>query len=276
MYNTKTLPRGGNNSSNDANEHQQPPQQQQRTKSSSSHREQQQQQQQQAQSTSNYSINTLPKNHHQQQSSQQQPIYGKVSNSSRSVLNDVVNKVPSVIMLPLPQQQINVKSAPGTPSSLDKKSHESNEMDSASGSQVCQSLNSTLKRHKMRRDIVNANEKVISSKGSGAGHSKCDSRCSTEKSLPILTTSTNCVNPREHFLPNEGSLDDDYLSECENCKTSGHGTRYYLTDEELDELPLQETMTLQRKMMTENEENDIQNYYRVSSTLPTSTNKKIP
>lgn len=248
-----------------------------------SHREQQQAQQ----STSNYSINTLPKNHHQQQQqTTNQPIYGKVSHPSRSVLNDVVNKVPSVIMLPLPQQQqqqLNVKSAPGTPSSLDKKSHDSNNETDTSGGNVCQSLNSTLKRHsKTRRDVVNANEKVISSKGSTASmnvherSNRCDSKCSDKSSLPVLTTSTNCVNPKEHFLPNEGSLDDDYLSECENCKTSGHGTRYYLTDEELDELPLQETMTLQRKMMNENEENDIQNYYRVSSTLPTSTNKKIP
>lgn len=282
MYNTKTLPRGGSSSSTSShsnNNNDGGNEQQQRIKLS--HREQQ------AQSTSNnYSINTLPKNHHQQQqhqSSSNQPIYGKVSNPSRSVLNDVVNKVPSVIMLPLPQQQqMNIKSAPGTPSSLDKKSHhESNETDT-SGGNVCQSLNSTLKRHKMRRDVVNANEKVISSKGSTSSmnvherSNRCnDSKCS-DKSLPVLTTSTNCVNPKEHFLPNEGSLDDDYLSECENCKTSGHGTRYYLTDEELDELPLQETMTLQRKMMNENEENDIQNYYRVSSTLPTSTNKKIP
>jgi hypothetical protein len=71
------------------------------------------------------------------------------------------------------------------------------------------------------------------------------------------------------------SLDDDYLSECENCKTAGTGSRYYLDDEELDE-PLQETMTLQRKLMNENDENDQQSYYRVSSTLPTNTNKKAP
>lgn len=33
----------------------------------------------------------------------------------------------------------------------------------------------------------------------------------TEKPLPVLTTSTNCMNPKQHFLPNDTSLDDDYL-----------------------------------------------------------------
>lgn len=205
----------------------------------------------------------------------------------------MVNKVPSVIMLPLPQHHVNVKSAPGTPLSHDKKGNsEVNDVEVCTSS-VCQSLNSTLKRHKSKqREMlqVNANEKVISSKCTGGLMSMCNEnheklsrcgslgsgKCPSEKPLPVLTTSTNCVNPKEHFLPNEGSLDDDYLSECENCKTAGHGSRYYLNDEELDELPPQETMTLQRKMMNENDENDVQNYYRVSSTLPSSTNKKNP
>lgn len=285
LYNTKTLPRGGSSTHGSISEYGD-----RVVKSSSHHRGErehhQQQQPNQVQSTtSGYSTNTLPKNHHQSSSHSSQPIYGKVSNPSRSVLNDVVNKVPSVIMLPMPQQ-VNVKSAPGTPLSHDKKCT-TNDVDN-SCSAACQSLNSTLKRHKSKRDnIVNANEKVISSKCTGNGlasmsnenHEKL-SRCGSmgagkcsEKPLPVLTTSTNCVNPKEHFLPNEGSLDDDYLSECENCKTAGHGSRYYLNDEELDELPPQETMTLQRKMMNESDENDLQSYYRVSSTLPSSTKK---
>ena len=70
-------------------------------------------------------------------------------------------------------------------------------------------------------------------------------------------------------MPNEGSLDDDYLSECENCK-SVFGSRYYL-EEEANEAP-QETMTLQRKPeATECEE---QAYYRNSTTLPTNTKQK--
>jgi hypothetical protein len=256
------------------------------------HREQQQHQQQ---SSSNYTTNTLPKNHHQQQTASQQ-IYGKVSNPSRSVLNDVVNKVPTVIMLPIPQQPNNtqmMKNMTMTPSNSLVKIASSKVTLVEGGSKemeptgsACHSQNSTLKRTKSKKEIVNANEKVISSKGSvssiSVGHvvhhekSRCDSaggKC-IEKPLPVLTTSTNCTNPKEHFLPNETSLDDDYLSECENCKTAGNGSRYYLDDEELDELPLQETMTLQRKLMNETEESDQQNYYRVSSTLPTNTNKK--
>lgn len=271
MYNTKTLPRGTHGCDGEKMR---------------SHREQQQQ------STSSYTTNTLPKNHHQQQPASQQ-IYGKVANPSRSVLNDVVNKVPSVIMLPIPQQQQPppLKSVTMTPSnSLIKMSssknnlnNENSEMEAASTS--CHSQNSTLKRSKSRKEVVNANEKVISSKGSVSSvmipagcHDKarCDSGKCIDKPLPILTTSTNCTNPKEHFLPSETSLDDDYLSECENCKTASTGSRYYLDDEELDELPLQETMTLQRKLMNENDENDQTNYYRVSSTLPTNTNKKIP
>lgn len=267
LYNTKTLPRGTHGCDSERNR---------------SHREQQQL------SSSNYSTNTLPKNHHQQQSASQQ-IYGKVANPSRSVLNDVVNKVPSVIMLPISHQPIVsqvIKSVTLTPSSsLVKMSSSKNNLSNESGDmEVATSQNSTLKRSRSKREIVNANEKVISSKGSvssgslPSGHEKgrCESagRCLVDKHLPILTTSTNCANPKEHFLPSEASLDDDYLSECENCKTAGTGSRYYLDDEELDELPAQETMTLQRKLMNENDENDQQNYYRVSSTLPSNTNKK--
>lgn len=313
LYNTKSLPRGGfvceDGSKNrlsfsgSSSSHHQPPQLQH-------------QQLQQQSVTQSYSTNTLPKNHHQQQPASQQ-IYGKVANPSRSMITDVVNKVPSVIMLPIPQQQpqqgaqMILKTLTLTPSnSLLKMSTSKNNIsnDSVDGSVVetgsssgCHSHNSTLKRSKQKRDAINVNEKVISSKGSvssassstqissssgvgTAGSSEKHSGCGKfiDKPLPILTTSTNCTNPKEHFLPNDTSLDDDYLSECENCKTAGSGSRYYLDDEELDELPLQETMTLQRKLINQsgmdpmNDENDQQNYYRVSSTLPTNTNKKTP
>lgn len=89
------------------------------------------------------------------------------------------------------------------------------------------------------------------------------------QSLPVCTTYKNCSNPKEHFLPNDTSIDDEYLSECENCK-SAHGSRYYL-DEPAEEQP-QETMTLQRKM--EDKQEDEQTYYRASSTLPTNTKQK--
>lgn len=325
LYNTKSLPRGGGTAHGCESE---------KTRlsysnSNSSNRggsdQQQLSHQQQLQSTSNYSTNTLPKNHHQQQSASQQ-VYGKVTNPSRSVLNDVVNKVPSVIMLPcLPtqQQQQHQQSLPQSAnnqmkvigsnsvnssgsgcgvsiSMLKTSSSKDNLCDSGSNNDdrmlretvvgsVCHSQNSTLKRSKSKKEAHNANEKVISSKGTSSSvvhHDKLVGSCTgnmscmssnqkcIDKPLPVLTTSTNCTNPKEHFLPNETSLDDDYLSECENCKTAGTGSRYYLDDEEIDE-PI-ETMTLQRKLMNENDENDQQNYYRVSSTLPTNTNKKTP
>uniref|UniRef100_T1E8I5 Uncharacterized protein n=1 Tax=Anopheles aquasalis TaxID=42839 RepID=T1E8I5_ANOAQ len=89
-----------------------------------------------------------------------------------------------------------------------------------------------------------------------------------------MTTIINCANPREHALPND-NLDDDYLSECENCKSSGN-TRYYLELEDDNKCitPVQETMTLQRKVPDATEEEQ-PNYYRVSSTLPTSSSKRI-
>uniref|UniRef100_A0A4Y0BJS4 VWFC domain-containing protein n=1 Tax=Anopheles funestus TaxID=62324 RepID=A0A4Y0BJS4_ANOFN len=94
--------------------------------------------------------------------------------------------------------------------------------------------------------------------------------------LPVLmTTITNCANPREHMLPNDNSLDEDYLSECENCKSSANNMRYYLDLEDGSKTcaPIQETMTLQRKIPDAAEEVE-QNYYRVSSTLPTNTSKR--
>lgn len=219
LYNTKTLPRGSHGCDGE--------------KVSRSHREQQQLQQQ-----SNYSTNTLPKNHHQQQPASQQ-VYGKVANPSRSVLNDVVNKVPSVIMLPIshqPNANQVMKNVTSTPSnSLIKmsssKSNLLNESGEIEAGSACHSQSSTLKRSKSKKDVVNTNEKVISSKGSVSGahqsgaHEKgrCDSssgKC-IDKPLPVLTTTNNCTNPKEHFLPSEASLDDDYLSECENCKTAG-------------------------------------------------------
>lgn len=292
ITNTKTLPRGSSSAPSHGCENES---KQSRVSYSASS---QQQAQRESQSTSNYSTNTLPKNQHQQQPASQQ-IYGKVANPSRSVLNDVVNKVPSVIMLPLPQQQQHSQSNGGNQMKSMLKASSSRDnlcdnggcggtesgcigMSSSSaremggGGNACHSQNNTLKRNKSKKEIVNANEKVISSKNTSSlnQHSGCTSKC-VEKPLPVLTTTTNCTNPKEHFLPSEMSLDDDYLSECENCKTAGTGSRYYLDDEELDE-PLQETMTLQRKLMNENDENDQQSYYRVSSTLPTNTNKKAP
>ncbi|XP_036345905.1 rho GTPase-activating protein gacF-like [Rhagoletis pomonella] len=94
---------------------------------------------------------------------------------------------------------------------------------------------------------------------------------SSAKHLPVCTTSKNCLNPKEHFLPNDTSLDDDYLSECENCKIA-QSAKYYLNAEEVESTP-QETMTLQRKSMDDNKEEQEQAYYRISHTLPTNPKK---
>lgn len=202
---------------------------------------------------------TLPKNHLNHLQSQQQQIYGKLSAATRSHhLSDVVNKVPSVINIPMPipvQQHTQephhqapqpLKSSMTPSTSLSKMSASKNNLSNDSNDSVesglscvsgCHSQNSTLK-HTKRREI-NANEKLISSSNRNSSNSisgvegGCGHGQHIEKPLPILTTSTNCTNPKEHFLPNDTSLDDDYLSECENCKTAGSGSRYYLDDEEL-------------------------------------------
>jgi hypothetical protein len=335
LYNTKSLPRSGRTLDGEDG------------KSRISYRDHQamqrehhQQQQQQLHQSNSYpgnSNHTLPKNHHAQSQSQQ--IYGKITTSSRSVLTDVVNKVPSVINIPMPmpvaqQQQPQPimpssqqpqKSSMTVSASLLKMSNSKNNLNNDGNDSLidasvdlppCHSNSGTLKKKKE----INVNEKVISSsnKSSSVNHqhgtsvamtvttttatvstststiscsanidgahssSICAQVMGNGKPLPILTTSTNCTNPKEHFLPNDTSLDDDYLSECENCKAAGSGSRYYMDDEELDELPQQETMTLQRKLINQsnldgmNDDNDQQSYYRVSSTLPTNTNKKIP
>uniref|UniRef100_A0A1A9X1X2 Uncharacterized protein n=1 Tax=Glossina brevipalpis TaxID=37001 RepID=A0A1A9X1X2_9MUSC len=96
-----------------------------------------------------------------------------------------------------------------------------------------------------------------------------------QTALPAAcTTSKNYLNPKEHFLPNDASLDDDYLSECENCKIA-QSTKYYLDTAALLSTP-QETMTLQRKSLEENKEEPETGYYRISHTLPSNSKKNTP
>ncbi|XP_061399266.1 uncharacterized protein LOC133334971 [Musca vetustissima] len=100
---------------------------------------------------------------------------------------------------------------------------------------------------------------------------------SQTKQLPVCTTSKNCLNPKEHFLPNDTSLDDDYLSECENCKIA-QSSKYYLNAEQLTSVGggPQETMTLQRKSLEECKDEPETGYYRISHTLPTNSKKNAP
>lgn len=206
-----------------------------------------------------YGNNTLPKN-------------GK--NASGSRITEVVNKVPSVITLPHPQS--------GTLRST--VSYTSIDSSNGAGGVHQQSQPSRSKSHSPattpktpstptnpHRLSSHNNDSSNGNGGSGVFYSTKAGK--SEKPLPVLTTSTNCTNPKQHFLPNDTSLDDEYLSECENCKTA-HGSRYYLDEEEIEET--RETMTLQRKIMPEIENDEQQNYYRVSSTLPTNTSKKPP
>ncbi|XP_065094499.1 homeobox protein 2-like [Ochlerotatus camptorhynchus] len=196
---------------------------------------------------SNSCFNTLPKK------------TNKISTRSSNLLTEVVNKVPSVINIPS-QLQPHQRSLVGhyVPVSADSMPTQLTSIISNNrrSQETATRRSSNQNQSRKLLDQMNINEHSMKS----------------EKPLPVLSTYTNCANPKEHFLPNDNSLDDDYLSECENCK-SAHGSRYYLEEEE-DDVP-QETMTLQRKM-PENEDPDQQNYYRVSSTLPTNTSRKAP
>lgn len=113
---------------------------------------------------------------------------------------------------------------------------------------------------------------------------------------PPKSTSTNAINntsssqqqvQKEPSQEIESSLDgsyqclhqnfddEDYRSECENCK-SAHGSRYYLAEDDEDELSSpNETMTLQRRPL-ESQTDTLGHgptYYRTSLTLPTNTKK---
>ncbi|XP_053683954.1 uncharacterized protein LOC128734021 [Sabethes cyaneus] len=195
-------------------------------------------------SSTSINFNTLPKKN-------------KHSTRSSNLLTEVVSKVPSVINIPSTFQP---------PPLLEI------------GNCAPESKEAAFINHTLNNNKKSVTKRANNDDSSRSDHTYSSNRLGvhayvtkSDKPLPVLTTSTNCVNPKEHFLPNDNSLDDDYLSECENCK-SAHGSRYYL-EEEIDGAP-QETMTLQRKM-PENEE-DQQNYYRVSSTLPTNTSRKTP
>ncbi|XP_058984513.1 putative uncharacterized protein DDB_G0282129 isoform X2 [Musca domestica] len=110
-----------------------------------------------------------------------------------------------------------------------------------------------------------------------AATSPNNSNSHATKQLPVCTTSKNCLNPKEHFLPNDTSLDDDYLSECENCKIA-QSSKYYLNAEALTNVGggPQETMTLQRKSLEECKDEPDTGYYRISHTLPTNSKKNAP
>lgn len=174
-----------------------------------------------------------------------------------STITDVVNKVPPIVNIPSPSNADQPASTMKTNSpttAINKLLNNTNNSSKSANLNKSSKLNANINTDTSSNNTVQPkqNQKAIEEK----------------QPLPVCTTYKNCSNPKEHFLPNDTSLDDDYLSECENCK-SAHGSRYYL-DEEVEEQP-QETMTLQRKM---DEKEDEQAYYRTSSTLPTNTKQK--
>ncbi|XP_037922463.1 flocculation protein FLO11-like [Hermetia illucens] len=202
---------------------------------------------------------------------------GKVS--LNSTIASVVSKVPSVISIPSPSMSLQTidnavqpNQHPTTPTQTIAPTSSSKALLSATtydtihkSSVINQPFSSIPPTEKMKSTTL-PKSKVTTPTTSAPLTSTFSSK-SDEKPLPVCTTSKNCSNPKEHFLPNDTSLDDDYLSECENCKTA-HSSRYYL-EEEIEEAP-QETMTLQRKMDDKEEEPA---YYRTSLTLPTNTKK---
>lgn len=88
-------------------------------------------------------------------------------------------------------------------------------------------------------------------------------------SCSLLQDSSKNKNEEAHSFISYQYLssqdEDDYRSECENCKSSGFTN---MDDEETD--VLNETMTLQRRPLEQGEEVP---YYRTSLTLPTNTKK---
>lgn len=189
-------------------------------------------------------------------------ISGKIS--LNSTINSVVSKVPSVISIP-PMENNNEKAS-----------------STASTSNKSTTLPKILR---VKQPATTATASVATTNTSTTvstcqmpsyPQSSGRSRSTSHKQLPVCTTSKNCLNPNEHFLPNDTSLDDDYLSECENCKIA-QSAKYYL-DAELtgggaaSSLP-QETMTLQRKSLEETKEEPHDSYYRSSHTLPSNAKK---
>ncbi|ALC47732.1 CG42404 [Drosophila busckii] len=188
-------------------------------------------------------------------------ISGKVS--LNSTINSVVSKVPSVISIP-PLENNNEKLAIQSksttlPKILRVKS-------TAAGASSAASSSSSS----------NTTATTTIAMPSYPQQSVRSANSTPSKQLPVCTTSKNCLNPKEHFLPNDTSLDDDYLSECENCKIA-QSAKYYLdanlTVSNAAAATPQETMTLQRKSLEETKEETHDSYYRSSHTLPSNAKK---
>ena len=152
-----------------------------------------------------FSNNTLPKN--------------SSSKHRTTTISDVVNKVPSIINIPEPLPVLLHDKSTDSIIVPPKICHEKHE---ATKNLLNNDCNTQTRKTNIQRSKDTA--------ATNCSMSANSNNRPVDKPLPILTTSKNCNNPKEHFLPNDTSLDDDYLSECENCK-SAHGSRYYLEEE---------------------------------------------
>nr|QKV49918.1 mucin-12 [Locusta migratoria] len=92
---------------------------------------------------------------------------------------------------------------------------------------------------------------------------------SLDSSNTACSCSFQCLPPPP-VLPTDDN--DDYRSECENCKSTPHGSSYYLDEEGEGDTPQQETMTLHRRP-EHDETAEQRGYYRTSLTLPTNTRR---
>lgn len=207
----------------------------------------------------------------------------KAASGKISMISDVVSKVPSVINIPSPVNRaahaLNTNASSAAPISGNSASFPSSPKYGVSQSDQQPSLIAITVKHSLQAAKKNSlypdqhhrpsSTSLCATPAKRRGVHDQNLLNRQPQSLPVCTTYKNCSNPKEHFLPNDTSIDDEYLSECENCK-SAHGSRYYL-DEPVEEQP-QETMTLQRKI--EDKQEDEQTYYRASSTLPTNTKQK--
>lgn len=215
-------------------------------------------------------------------------ISGKIS--LNSTINSVVSKVPSVISIP-PLENNNEKATVSSKSTTLPKilrvKRDSERNTASTSASTAAATATTTGAAAPPSAPAGAAGSTTNSKS--IAHCKMPSypqlvakvqsgRSGTpSKQLPVCTTSKNCLNPNEHFLPNDTSLDDDYLSECENCKIA-QSAKYYL-DAEMsggsgaDALTPQETMTLQRKSLEETKEEPYDSYYRSSHTLPSNAKK---
>lgn len=212
------------------------------------------------------------------------------SSSGPSALNPTTNYAVSQCSMPAYPKQYNLSSsssAAANASSSQSKTHAHHTTTTATSqsqpptniNMQTQTITSTLAANYCPEDShlnphhITANNTTTTTTSSSSNSNSNNHSISTNnaKQLPVCTTSKNCLNPKEHFLPNDTSLDDDYLSECENCKIA-QSSKYYLDAEALAAGP-QETMTLQRKSMEECKDEPETGYYRISHTLPTNSKK---